>query len=363
MRWLTILLFAAVLATALLLPLALGRPGSFTDKLTSGALASEEESWPESGIESVTQELIGLSEDDLLLRDEPWEYEERLADSQRQVSVLLGNEVRVLPLNEYLYGVVSGEMPASFPAEALRAQAVAARTYTLYKQAHSSSAHPQAQVCASSSCCKAFSSQETLRSRWGEDYEANAARIAEAVDSTDGLVMTYDSMPILAVFHSTSSGQTERSADIWGGDLPYLQSVDSPGETEAPRYSATIELTAAECKKLLLAKWPKLKLSSSAAKWFGESERSEAGGVLHLTVGDRTVTGGEVRKLFGLNSTNFTISANKKSVTITTKGYGHGVGLSQYGARAMALEGYGFEEILSWYYTGAELESVFREPE
>ena len=282
-------------------------------------------------------------------------------DLNRWVTVLLGDGLHWMRLNYYLLGVVAAEMPASFPAEALKAQAVAARTYTVYKQSHPTSAHPQAEVCGNSACCKAYAAPDVLRERWGEDYRFHAAAIRAAVDTTDGQIMTYQEQPILAVFHSTSSGTTERSADVWGGDLPYLQSVPSAGEEASPRYRATVELSAAECKDILLAAHPEMKLGRRPAEWFSSIRRSEAGGVTSLRAGGVRVTGGEMRKLFGLNSSCFTVSATRTSVTFETKGFGHGVGMSQYGARALALDGEDYEAILCWYYTGAALSELDEE--
>ena len=278
--------------------------------------------------------------------------DDSLADANRWVTVLLGDEVHQMRLNAYLYGVVAGEMPASFPEEALKAQAVAARTYTVYKQSHPTGTHPQAEVCGDSTCCKAFATRDTLLERWGADYAVHADAIRESVNATDGQIITYEDEAILAVFHSTSSGMTERAADVWGGDLPYLQSVSSTGEDASPRYQASAEFSAEEGKQILLAAHPQMKLSGEPAQWFGDIQRSEAGGVTSLSIGGVRVSGGEVRKLFGLNSTYFTVNTTPSAVTFDTRGYGHGVGMSQYGARAMALEGKDYETILRWYYTG-----------
>ncbi|MDR1736551.1 MAG: stage II sporulation protein D [Oscillospiraceae bacterium] len=291
------------------------------------------------------------------------DMEEATGDINRWVTVLLDDGLHWMRMNYYLYGVVAGEMPASFPEEALKAQAVAARTYTLYKQSHTTRAHPNAEVCGNSACCKAYASPEVLKERWGEDYEKNAAIIRAAVDDTDSLALTYEEAPILAVFHSTSSGMTERSADVWGGDLPYLQSVSSEGEEASPRYSAKVKIDAAECKQRLLEAYPKMKLSGSAKNWFKSIKRSKAGGVLSLKAGGVTLTGGQMRKLFGLNSSCFTISASKNSVTFETKGYGHGVGMSQYGARAMAIDGADFREILLWYYKDTVMTTLAEAPD
>lgn len=350
MKW-TFLICAFLLVVAFAVPLTVGA-------LTSGGeigepLVMSREDWETPAPSSE----ILLEPPETLESLWGWdgELETPFGDQERWVTVLLDDGLHWMRLNYYLYGVVAGEMPASFPEEALKAQAVAARTYTLYKQAHQNSAHPQAEVCGNSACCKAYASEQALRARWGDQYAQNAICIRKAVDATDTQIITYEDQPILAVFHSTSSGKTERSADVWGEDLPYLQSVKSSGEEASPRYEATVELSAEECKKILLAEYPDMKLSSSAKNWFKSLKRSDAGGVTSIKVGGVTLTGGRMRKLFGLNSSNFTISATRKTITIKTKGYGHGVGMSQYGARALALQGADCGAILRWYYQGVSI--------
>ncbi len=278
-------------------------------------------------------------------------------DMTALVTVKMSDRIATMQLGTYLCGVVAAEMPVSFPDEALKAQAVAARTYTLFKQLHGSSAHPDADVCTSSACCKAYVDDETLKSRWGADYAVYKAKADNAVKSTAGEVITYNDQPIVAVFHSTSSGTTERSADVWGEDLPYLQSVESD-EHFSPRLNAAVEMSTTEFKKTVKTAFPKAKLGTKPANWVKNIERTEAGGVKSLSLGGVTITGGEMRKAFSLQSTNFTYTATKTKITISTLGFGHGVGMSQYGAKAMAESGSTYVEILQWYYKGTSIEKM-----
>ena len=281
----------------------------------------------------------------------------READAETRVAVQEGDTVHLLTMDEYLLGVLAAEMPASFPEEALRAQAVAARTYTLYRMAHQAgnSVHPDASVCTDPNHCKAYLNPALFGERWGDDTETYTEKLREAVSSTDGLAVLYENAPVLAVFHAVSSGQTERAADVWGQDFPYLQSVRSDGEQEAPRYYARVEMTLGEFKDTFSAAYPEAKFGNTPQGWFTNIRRSPAGGVTSLTIGEINIPGTRLRAMFALQSTNMNITATETSIIIDTYGHGHGVGLSQYGARAMALEGKDFREILQWYYQSAEV--------
>ncbi len=276
------------------------------------------------------------------------------------VSVLSGGAIKELYMDEYLVGVIAAEMPASFPEEALRAQAVASRTNTLYKMRQrrllkTDGRHPDADVCADSSHCEAYISMDAAREKWGQDADLFEAKILDAVQSTAGLVALYDNEPISAVFHAASSGTTERSADVWGKDLPYLQSVKSPGESDSPRYYGRVEIDAEKFKADFLAAHADAKLEGKADSWLKNERRSAAGGIETIEVGSVTVKGSELRMMFGLASTNFRYSVEDGKLIFKTTGYGHGVGMSQYGARALALEGKDFEEIIKWYYSGVAI--------
>lgn len=273
-------------------------------------------------------------------------------DGGVQLAVKNGDAVEIMALDVYLQGVVRGEMPASFELEALKAQAAAERTYIYYQlTAGRKEAHPNADVCTDPSCCNAWLSEEAAREKWGGDFDGWESRIEEAVAATDGQVALYDGQPILAVFHSSSAGKTAGAGDVWSGDMPYLRSVDSPeGEETVPNYYSAAEFTAAEAKALLAQAHPELTFSGGPDKWFGAVEKDESGRVGTVEVCGAPLRGVEVRRIFSLRSACFTIDAAADRVTFRVTGYGHGVGMSQYGANELARQGRTWQEILLWYY-------------
>lgn len=273
-------------------------------------------------------------------------------DGGVQLAVKNGDAVEIMALDVYLQGVVRGEMPASFELEALKAQAAAERTYIYYQLAAGrKEAHPNADVCTDPSCCNAWLSEEAAREKWGGDFDGWESRIEEAVAATDGQVALYDGQPILAVFHSSSAGKTAGAGDVWSGDMPYLRSVDSPeGEETVPNYYSAAEFTAAESKALLAQAHPELTFSGGPDKWFGAVEKDESGRVGTVEVCGAPLRGVEVRRIFSLRSACFTIDAAADRVTFRVTGYGHGVGMSQYGANELARQGRTWQEILLWYY-------------
>ncbi|MDR3207563.1 MAG: stage II sporulation protein D [Oscillospiraceae bacterium] len=283
-------------------------------------------------------------------------------DGDLMVKVLVKGTVQELTMRDYLFGVVAAEMPASFPTEALRAQAVAARTNTENKMlaARGPNGPPErhmgADVCDDYHHCKAYIAPAEAYERWGAEADKYAALVAAAVDGTDSLVVTYEGQPIVAVFFAVSAGRTESAQSVWGTDIPYLREVDSPGEDGAQGYEEQVTLPAADVKAALLAAYPDAQLDGPPSGWFGVPERSEAGGVLSLTAGGVAVPGTKLREMFNLRSTHFTVTPGADTVVFDTLGYGHGVGLSQYGAKLLAESGLGFEEILTWYYTGVTVE-------
>lgn len=282
--------------------------------------------------------------------------QEQSAQGQRDSAVLLtvqdGETVESMALDQYLRGVVRGEMPASFELEALKAQAAAERTYVYYQLAAGrKEAHPDADVCTDPGCCSAWLSEEAAREKWGEDFDGWESRIEEAVAATDGQTALYDGQPILAVFHSSSAGKTAEAGDVWSGDVPYLRSVDSPeGEETVPNYYSAAEFTAAEAKTLLAQAHPELTFSGGPDKWFGAAERDDSGRVSTVEVCGAPLRGVEVRRIFSLRSACFTIDAAAERVTFRVTGYGHGVGMNQYGANELARQGKTWQEILMWYY-------------
>ena len=255
-------------------------------------------------------------------------------------------EDRVMTLEEYLTGVVLAEMPADFETEALKAQAVVARTYT--RKRMEGSKHTGAAVCMDSGCCQGFRSPAEYLAEGGT--QRSVERVRAAVEATDGLVLRYGGELIDATYFSCSGGSTEDAVAVWGQDVPYLQAVDSPGEEDAPRFTDSVTFSPAE-----LAGRLGLPDDGDPRDWFGAVTYTEGGGVATMVVRGQTFTGVQLRSGLGLRSTAFQVRATGDSITITTRGFGHRVGMSQYGAQAMAAAGSTFGEILAHYYTGAEL--------
>ena len=256
---------------------------------------------------------------------------------------------------DYLGGVVAAEMPASFELEALKAQAVAARTYCVAGGTTYSQAHPLAQVCTDSACCQAWVSREEATAKWGAEATVYAQRITQAVAQTDGLGVVYNGQPIQALFFSSAPGQTTDARAVWGEAVPYLVAVASPEGDEVPDYRSRLTLSAGEVKKLILEQYPGADLSGTPESWLTNVVREPSGVISCLNVGGVPMKGGELRKLLGLRSACFTLSVAGDQLTFHVTGYGHGVGMSQYGANAMAREGKTFREILAWYYTGTQV--------
>ena len=254
--------------------------------------------------------------------------------------------VEEMDMDTYLVSVVLAEMPASFEYEALKAQAVVARTYT-QKAYETGGKHGDGSVCTKSSCCQAYITEENYLAQGGT--QEGVDKIKAAIAATSGYVLTYEGELIEATYFSCSGGSTEDAAAVWGTDFPYLQAVSSPGEENAPHDTDTVTFTPGEFQAAL-----GVDLSGSPRSWFGITTYTEGGGVASMTIGGESYTGTQLRSLLGLRSTAFTVTAGEE-ITITTKGYGHRVGMSQYGADAMAVTGSTFEEILAYYYQGTSL--------
>ena len=277
-------------------------------------------------------------------------------DSETMLKVLQNGAVEEIPLYEYLCGVVRGEMLPTFSAAALQAQAAAERTYIYYQLSHGGkAAHPQADVCTDPGCCNAYLSSEAAQKKWGDGFAEYDALIRQAVSDTDGQVVLYENQPILAVFHSSSAGSTAASGDVWMADLPYLVSVKSPENGEdIPNYYSVNTYSAEEFARLFKTAHADADLSGDAAGWV-KNIKTAGERVDSAVIGGITVTGKELRSLFGLRSTAFTLDFRDGTFTFHVTGYGHGVGMSQYGANELAEEGKTWQEILEWYYTGAKV--------
>lgn len=285
----------------------------------------------------------------------PPPFESGVADGERMLKVLDGETVVEMDLGTYLLGVLRAEMPASFPTEALKAQAVAARTYTCY-QLQSGSHHENADICTDHTCCQAYLDEESARMGWGSDANAYEEKLRCAVKETDGEVILYDSQPILAVFHSASAGLTRPAGEVWLSDLPYLQAVESAENGDAiPNYYSRVEFSASQLKEQFLALFPEMDFSGDQSAWLIGAVTDSAGSVDTITVGGTTIKGTQVRSALGLRSACFTWEVSGDTFVFYVTGYGHGVGLSQYGAAAMAEGGADYKEILTHYYSGVEI--------
>ena len=269
-------------------------------------------------------------------------------------------EIEEVNLEDYICGVVSNEMPANFEKEALKAQAVTARTYLASKKLNRCTLHEGIDICDSTHC-QVYTSKEKRLEKWDADY-ANEYwnKIKEAVDETSGQVLSYEGELVLyPQFFSTSSGQTENSEDVYLGEIPYLRSVASTGEESAPKYTSDKTLKISDFVYLLNSNFTNLNVTVENIKNnFSIKSSSAAGGVIKLNINNVEIRGVDFRKALSLNSTNFTYEFNGDYITFHCKGYGHGVGMSQWGANAMAKNGSNYEEILKHYYTGVEITNL-----
>ncbi|WP_312123843.1 stage II sporulation protein D [Lysinibacillus boronitolerans] len=258
-----------------------------------------------------------------------------------------GQEEKI-PLETYITGVVAAEMPVSFKKEALKAQAIAARTYALKTTNYGKIA------IAPTVAKQVFYDEEQRKANWASNFLGNEKKIVEAINETQGQVILYNNELITAMFHSTSNGKTESAYGYGGNDIPYLQSVASISDQASPKFEAVQEWTLAQWNKLWPIQWQPSDFNRIQLFY------NDSGRVERLQLGNNVWTGREVRTLLGIPSTDFTIifNANKRKVQVKTQGYGHGVGMSQYGAEAMANEGKTADEILHYYYQDIEIKKI-----
>ncbi len=267
-------------------------------------------------------------------------------------------EVEQVNIDDYLCNVVSAEMPADYEIEALKAQAVVARTYTIYKI--NNKKHENADICDDSTCCQAWVDKETRFSRWEESKrESNWEKIQKCIQETQGQIITYQNQPINAFFHANSGGKTELPVNVWGGTgLPYLQVVETAGEEGYKQYESEVELTQDELIEKLKTKYSDISIDFSNQENLKILEYTDSGRVKTVKFGNHEISGIETRTLLGLKSTNFEISKENDKIKFTVKGYGHGVGMSQTGADAMAKQGKNYKEIINHFYSGVEIKEV-----
>lgn len=296
----------------------------------------------------------------------PAQENEQNGDMQTEDSVTFNvyncetGQLMELEGREYIISVLAGEMPASFETEALKAQAVAAFTYAYRRKisGDTDEKHIGAELCTDSTHCKAYADKDAMKEKWGKEYEKYLNKITDAVDAVYGQIMTYDEEPIDAVFHAISSGKTEAAEDVWGNEIPYLVAVDSATDEATDGYLTKTEVSREDFIKILSEFNEEAEFDGDENTWLKNISRSDSGGIITAELCGIPVSGRNIRKLFQLRSTNFELSYSDGNFLFTVKGYGHGVGMSQNGANALAKGGYTYSEILKHYYTGVDFESV-----
>ncbi|WP_243159413.1 stage II sporulation protein D [Clostridium sp. SM-530-WT-3G] len=284
------------------------------------------------------------------------------SDGKVKVYIKEENKVIELDLEDYITGVVASEMPANFNEEALKAQAIAARTYYMNKRKKpcKDSEANGAEICDTTNCQVYMNKEKRLKLWSSSKGEENWSKIKNAVDCTRGQIMTYDGYVLeYPQFFSTSSGKTEDAKDVFSVDVPYLKSEESQGEEIAPKYESTCEFSIDDFVKKVNSSYIDANLTkSNLPAMVSIKSYTEGGSVKEIQIGEILIKGTDFRKIFGLNSSNFNIQFTNNQVIIKCRGYGHGVGMSQWGANVMAKNGFSYEQILKHYYRGIEIESI-----
>ena len=267
-------------------------------------------------------------------------------------------EIEEVDLDQYLCHVVSAEMPADYEIEALKAQAVVARTYTIYKVKNKK--HENADICDDSTCCQAWISKEDRQARWEENKrESNWNKIEQCVKETKGKIITYQNEPINAFFHANSGGTTELPVNVWGGNaFPYLQVIQTAGEEGYRQYASEVAFSKEELIEKLKTKYEDIQINFENKEDIKILEYTDSNRVKTIKFGNHEISGVETRTLLGLKSANFEITQEGDKIKFKVKGYGHGVGMSQTGSNTMAKEGRNYEEIIHHFYTDVEIKEI-----
>ena len=293
-------------------------------------------------------------------------------DEERQIFISVldakTNEIATVKLEEYLYGVVFSEMPSSFEIEALKAQAVAARSFCVYKMLFSSESaraeHHGADICSDYRHCKDYISYEEACEKYGADYiNPLWEKIQTAADATKNEIITHESAPAIAVFHAISGKETESAENLWGNPVPYLVSVPTEEinrQSEVKNYITESIFSPNEFKQKLISNGFNADFSCDASSWVSDIALNSSGRVDTADINGKTITGRTLREIFSLRSTDFKLEYKNQAFIFTVTGYGHGVGMSQYVANLMALDGKDYAEILTWYYTGVRIDDARR---
>ena len=275
-----------------------------------------------------------------------------LEQKNAQISVYISESGKIekMDVGEYIFGVVAAEMPALYNEEALKAQAVAAYTYALYRA--ETNKDKEYDITDSPSSDQCFITAEKAREKWGEKAAEYEEKIMGAVSAVAGEYLSYNGKPALALYHAISGGKTENSSSVFGQELPYLVSKESIGDLTANGYSSSAEFTITEFKERLKES---VSFSKSEGEWIEAVNKSENGYVKSVSICGKSLSGVEIRELFALRSANFDLEYKNEKFVFSVRGYGHGVGMSQAGANFMAAQGNTYKEILLWYYSGCEI--------
>ncbi|MFD6438292.1 stage II sporulation protein D [Peribacillus sp. NPDC060186] len=325
-----IVLFVAVAFVIIMIPAVLVLP--FSNDKTSGKLDEQlEQKAKEEGKEVSTNDMSSV---------------------EVAVYRTSAKKIQKLPIESYLAGVVAAEMPADFEEEALKAQALTARTYIVDQLINDNRMGlPDGADVSDTVMHQVYMNNDELKEQWGSDYKWKMKKINKAIKETEGQILTYEGKPITATFFSTSNGYTENSEDYWEAEFPYLKSVSSPWDKESPKFYNKMVVDAADFEK-------KLGVSLSSGTTIGTViERTSGNRVGVVEIGGKKLTGKQIREKLGLKSSDFNWERQGNQIVITTKGYGHGVGMSQYGANGMAREGKNYEDIVKYYYKGVKVQS------
>ena len=258
-----------------------------------------------------------------------------------------------ISLEDYLLGVVACEMSASYHEEAIKAQIVAAHTLLEHSKLTKSENLGDADISDSSATHQGYLTVDEQKEKWGENYDKNTEKIKKCIEEVKNLTIQYSNKPITAAFHAISNGRTENASDVWGGDYPYLISVPSDGDKFSPSYITEAAFSCNDFKEIITQQGAKL--SENSSEWVGEIKTTETGMVSEIKIGDKSFKGTDIRKYFSLKSSTFECEIKDDTVIFKVKGYGHGVGMSQYGANHMAQQGLNYKEILLHYYPNTEI--------
>lgn len=273
-------------------------------------------------------------------------------------------EIAEVSVKDYVRGAIAAEMPPTFHTEALKAQGVAAHTYALRLSAMNAQSGEEslkgADFMADPDNWKGYVTEQQVKERYPDQFESYWSKICNAADAVLDYILTYEEQPIMAVYHAISAGQTEAAENVWQGEVPYLKTVESKGDILAPDYSVQTTWKTDEVKALLQQELAGVQLGEDPSGWFAVKSSSPAGYALQIQVGDQEITGQQLREIFDLRSSCVTIAYENDHFLFTTCGYGHGVGLSQYGADFMARQGDDFSTILMHYYAGSSLTKLVK---